>query len=323
MLASLRGRFTLRLASWARKRQGLDVTPLVLRARRLYILPTRAGLAFGLLLLVMLIAGLNYTNSLALLLTFVIGGFILVGMHECQRTLQGLELVQADIADCYAGDEGVVELHYVNPTAAPKRALQVRCGSERATAFELAPGALLTVPVNFQAPHRGRHPLPRLELASTAPFGLFRCWTWLHLPLEFLVYPQPAGSRPLPRALARVVGQARATAPGEDQWASLRPYQSGDNLRSIAWKAVARGAPLMVGQYEGAGGADHVLSFVGLEALELEIRLSQVCAWAQTCARLNAASALRLPGVELPLGRGAAHHMALLRALALYGVESP
>ena len=43
----------------------------------------------------MLIAGLNYSNSLALFLTFMVAGFVLVGMHECQRTLQGLELTQA------------------------------------------------------------------------------------------------------------------------------------------------------------------------------------------------------------------------------------
>ncbi len=52
-------------------------------------------MAFALLLFVMLLAGLNYSNSLALFLTFMLAGFMLVGMHECQRTLQGLELAQA------------------------------------------------------------------------------------------------------------------------------------------------------------------------------------------------------------------------------------
>lgn len=324
MLASLRGRLAERVARWARKRQGMDTLPVLLHSRRLYILPTRAGLAFAVLLFVMLIAGLNYTNSLALLLTFVLGSCILVGMHECQRTLQGLELVQAQVADCYAGIPGTLELHFANPARQARRALTIRTASAGASQFELAAGAQVVVQVGFMAPRRGRHALGRLELASTAPFGLFRCWTWLHLPLEALVYPQPAGIRPLPRSAdGRASRPFLGSSPGEDEWAGLRTYQAGDSPRGIAWKAWARGAPLMVGQYEGAGGNDHVLSFTGLEALDLEARLSQLCAWVRECARRDAVCALRLPGLEVPMGRGAAHTAALLRALALYGTDAP
>ncbi|MGH8179972.1 MAG: DUF58 domain-containing protein, partial [Steroidobacteraceae bacterium] len=78
-----------RAADWARRRQGPDRLPLRLARRRLYILPTRAGIAFAALLLTMLGAGLNYANSLALLLTFLLAGFALVAMHECHRNLLG------------------------------------------------------------------------------------------------------------------------------------------------------------------------------------------------------------------------------------------
>ena len=324
MFAALRRRLIERVARWARRRQGLDPLPLVLRAPRLYILPTRAGLGFALLLFVMLVAGLNYTNSLALFLTFMIAGTVLVGMHECQRTLQGLELVQAHAGDCHAGATGVLELRFYNAARQARRALTIRSGTAAVSEFALAPGATLTVRVAFDAARRGRLRLGRLELASTAPFGLFRCWAWLHLPLEVIVYPQPAGSRPLPNpTVGRAAPRAAASSPGEDEWLNLRAYQAGDSPRSIAWKAWARGAPLMVGQYAGSGGNDYLLSFAGLETLDLEARLSQLTAWINDCARLDAACELRLPGVELPLGRGAAQRTRLLRELALYGGEAP
>lgn len=298
--------------------------PLVLRSRRLYILPTRAGLVFALLLFVMLVAGLNYTNSLALLLTFTLAGFVLVGMHECQRTLQGLELVQAQAADHDAGTVGTLELRLANAARSARRALSVSTAQQPATRFDIDAGAQLTVYVVCGSRHRGRHRLGRLELASTAPFGLFRCWTWLYLPIDVIVYPQPLGSRALPQASEGRASQQSATnAAGEDEWAGLRAYQLGDSPRSIAWKVWARGAPLMVGQYAGTGGSDHLLSFAGLESLDLEARLSQLSNWVNACARLDAACALRLPGVELPLGRGAEHRAALLRALALYGAAPP
>ena len=40
-------------------------TAVVLTYRRLYILPTAGGLVFSLLLAVLLLAAINYTNSLA------------------------------------------------------------------------------------------------------------------------------------------------------------------------------------------------------------------------------------------------------------------
>jgi uncharacterized protein (DUF58 family) len=324
MFAALRLRTVERIARWARRRQGDDVAPLRLQARRLYILPTRAGYSAGLLLFVMLVAGLNYTNSLALLLTFVLAGFVLVGMHECQRTLQGLELTHVHVADCYAGRTGLLELRLANGARTPRRALTVRAAPEPATHFDLAAGAQLTVQLAHRCAWRGRHRIGRLELTSTAPFGLFRCWTWLHLPLEVIVYPHPLGTRPLPpAATGRTALLAASVAAGEDEWASLRAYQQGDSPRSIAWKTVARGGPFMVGQYAGAAGSDYRLSFAGLDSLDLEARLSQLCAWAEECARRGAACELDLPGARVPLGRGPQHHTRLLRALALYGPGAP
>ena len=55
----MRTRLRGRMARWIRKRQGPDSLPLTLARRRLYILPTRAGAGFGLLLVVMLVAGLD------------------------------------------------------------------------------------------------------------------------------------------------------------------------------------------------------------------------------------------------------------------------
>ena len=84
-----------RIAAWARRRQGLDVPPFLLHSRRIYILPSRLGLAFGTMLAVMLIAGINYGNSAAMFLTFLLGAFALVCMHQCHRNLLRLSFVSA------------------------------------------------------------------------------------------------------------------------------------------------------------------------------------------------------------------------------------
>ena len=70
-----------------------------------------------------------------------LAAFVLVGMHECQRTLNGLELVLAQAADCHAGGEGVVELRFLNRSSQGRHALAVRCPGARARHFDLDPGA--------------------------------------------------------------------------------------------------------------------------------------------------------------------------------------
>ena len=324
MPATLRVRLTERIARWARKRQGEDLLPVVLRARRLYILPTRAGYGAAVLLFVMLVAGLNYTNSLALLLTFLLAGFVLVGMHECQRTLLGLELISVHAPDCSAGEEGLLELRFANHAGSARRALAVRSAHSAPMPFELGPGEQLTVRARHRCDRRGRHRISRLELSSTAPFGLFRSWTWLYLPVEVLVYPRALGTRPLPPPLA---GRAAVNQPevirGDEEWTSLRAYQAGDSPRGIAWKIVARGGPYIVGQYTGSAGSDYRLELAALDSLNLEAALSQLRVWVDSCTRLGANCSVELAGSQLPAGRGPQHRTTLLRALALYGEPPP
>ena len=74
---------------WALRRQGPDVLPLRLAPRRIYILPTGTGWTFGLLIAAMFLAGMNYGNGLALLLTFWLAGFTLVAMIRTQRVSCG------------------------------------------------------------------------------------------------------------------------------------------------------------------------------------------------------------------------------------------
>src|ERR1700761_2428362 len=108
-----------RMAKWIRKRQGPDNLPLTLSRRRLYILPTRAGLGFTILLALMLVAGLNYANSTALFLTFLLGGFTLVTMHQCHRNLQGAQLITATAEPTFATRNATLTLTFANSSKSP------------------------------------------------------------------------------------------------------------------------------------------------------------------------------------------------------------
>ena len=152
------------------------------------------------------------------------------------------------------------------------------------------------------------------------PLGLFRAWTWLHLPLEadrVSGARRAAAAAGAPRTSRAAVRQ-RARVSGEEEWAWLRPLQEGDSPRSVAWKAYARGAPLLVAHYDAPAGAHRLLDFAPLQALPLEQRLSQLAQWVLDCERLGETYALLLPQRSLPAGHGLAQQRACLEALALY-----
>ncbi len=307
------------LARWARARQGEDAIPLMLRSRRIYILPTGTGLAGALLLFLMLLAGLNYNNSLALLLCFLLCGVVLVSMHECHRMLSGLKLLRAQADSTFSGRQGQLLLLFENPHARPRSGLTIRHAPCAPATFELPATATLAVPVAYQAGNRGRQRMERLELSSRAPLGLFRAWTWLHLPLTAIIYPAPQGTLPLPSCGEQPSrAERRARASGEEEWAWLRPFRDSDPPRSVAWKAFARGGPLMVAHYDAPAGRHRTLDYARLTALAPERRLSQLAQWVLECERLGERYALQLPERTVPAGHGLAQRRACLEALAVY-----
>ena len=308
-----------RAADWARRRQGPDRLPLTLARRRLYILPTRAGIAFGALLLTMLGAGLNYANSLALLLTFLLAGFALVAMHECHRNLLGLALLEAAAAPLFAGSAGALRLTLENPSGRAHYRIRVAVANEAAMVLDLPAGSRGQLALPIRASRRGLQRIDRLRVSSSHPFGLFRAWTWVHAPITVIVYPRPTGSLPLPADRgARSGTYPRGTA-GADEWLGLRPFRDGDSPRQVAWKAYAREAPLLVKEYSSSGSPLRLLSLEDARQADTEARLEQLTRWIVDAEAGGDLYGLELPGERIPAHRGPDHRHKCLLALALYG----
>ncbi len=311
------------MAAWFKKRQGTDVLPITLQRRRVYILPTRVGIAYGVLLLLMLIAGLNYANSLALLITFLLAGLALVAMHACHRNLLGLGVVELSSQDSFAGAQADLRLRLANPTALPRVAIALDGPGQAAVVSTVPANGDSVATLHKATPVRGALPIGRLRLMTTWPFGLFRAWTWLHLADEITVYPRPEGQRPLPLAAGTSGGSAPRQSGDADEWATLRPFRDGDSPRQVAWKAYARGAPLLVKEYTASGSAERLFEFASLAGLDTEARLSQLARWVVNAAADGERFGLVLPQRRIDLDQGQVHRRRCLRALARFGSEAP
>ena len=316
----LRERLRQRAAEWAQRRQGPDTLPVRLGRRRLYILPTRAGMAFGALVVTMLIAGLNYADSLALWFAFLLAGFALVAMHECHRNLLDVSLLEAAAAPLFAGSAGTLRLTLENAASRLARyRVQAAVADEAPIALDLPAGGRRQIALPIRARRRGLQRIDRLRVSSSHPFGLFRVWTWVHAPIEVIVYPQATGSLPLPADSGTRAGPWPRGTSGADEWLGLRPFRDGDSPRQVAWKAYAREAPLLVKEYSSAGAPLRMLSLEAAGQTDIESRLAQLSRWIVDAEAAGELYGLALPGERIPPYRGPVHRHRCLSALALYG----
>jgi uncharacterized protein (DUF58 family) len=301
-----------RLRQWALRRQGVDKLPTTLAARRIYILPTGHGWLFAALILVTFIAGMNYGNGLALLLAFWLAGFAIVAMIQTQRTLAGATLRSAIAQPAFAGSAVALSLH-----ASAVTDLQLTNADNTASSAEHTDPGSDELRLLLMARQRGHWHAPVLRLESRAPFGLFRTWTWLQLDVRTIVYPRPVGERQIPESCGEDGGALQNTNE-QDELAWLRDFREGDSPRQVAWKAYARGAPLLVREYRGYAAAARDFDYATLNPLPPEERLSQLCRWVCDAAQRNEGWTLHLPGQPPLAGSGSAHRDLCLTRLALF-----
>lgn len=307
-----------RLAAWVRRRQGLDTLPVTLERRRLYILPTRGGVAFGALVFVMLLAGLNYSNSLALFLTFLLAAFALVVMQQCHRNLLGVSVVAASAPAVFAARAAAVQVTLADTTAVARFALEAALDAGAPVAGEVPPGARLRLNLPVPPHPRGVVRIERIRISSQHPFGLFRAWTWVHTPIEVLVYPAPVGRRPPPAQPAQRPGRRAHDGSDVDEWRGLRAFRDGDSPRQVDWKAYAREAPLLVKEYQPAG-SDLLRFDLAQVPGDTEARLSQLARWIVDAEARGDRYGLDLPQVRLLPEHGPQHRHRCLAALARFG----
>jgi uncharacterized protein (DUF58 family) len=319
----LRERLGRPIAAWARRRTGRDRSPVLLDRRRIYILPTRLGLVYGLMLFTMLLAGLNYANNLALALTFILAAAGWVAMHECYRNLAGLSVVSEDARAPFAGHAASLRYTLVAKDGRQRQDIELGIGPARAVAAvnpSATPAAAL---IEFPCPRRGRLILPRMVVESRYPLGIFRAWSWLHFDQQLLVYPAPAAHPPArPPAIPDGSSRSADTARGDEDVADLRTYRRGDALRRVAWKAYARGGALLVRELSGTGGKPPYFDLATVAGADLESRLSALCRLVVDAAARGDVFGLRLGDEEVQHGSGPSHLSRCLEALAVYGLPA-
>ena len=321
-ISRLRATVADRVQRWARRRQGPDHAPLTLDRRRIYILPTKFGVVYGIMTFVMLLGSMNYNNSLGFALTFLLVGLGLVAMHHCHRNLAGLVIGHVQAGEAFAGGALKLAVGCENPGAVARFGLRFECRDAVADVAHVAPAAPALATLELPTESRGMLLIDRISVSTGFPLGLFRAWSWIYLPVEAVIYPKATGNQSPPPSLETDRGTLGLMHRGDEDFRGFRSYHPGDSPRHIAWKALARGAPLLVKDHAGATRAPLIFDLDQVQGRDLESRLSQLCRWIVTADLQLNPFGLALPGERIAPPSGARHRRRCLKALALFGTES-
>lgn len=308
-------------AFWHRltRRDRPETGPVRLGRRRVYIVPSRSGVLFALVLLAMLIGSINYQNSLAFVLTFLLTGLAVVSMIHAARNLYGLKLHGGHARPVFAGGTARFPLNLDNTGRPARYAVKAMMDDQPPITIDLPENGGQWIELYHKAPRRGYLNAGRITLYTRYPLGLFHAWSYINLSMRCLVYPHPDDSRGLPPESLQEYGNIGDQGRGSDDFTSLRNYHPGDSLRHIHWKALAREQGLMTKQFGGGTTEELWLDWEHLGQLNQEGRLSRLTHWVLEADRLGLAYGVRLPDKEIPLSNGENHRRRCLESLALFG----
>jgi len=298
--------------------------PVRLDRRRIYILPTASGLFFGLLLAAMLLGALNFNNNPGLLLALLLAGAAQVSLIAAHLQLSGLRVDAVAAEPVPAGTPLCLRIALACNDDRPRVGLCLTIDADTPAPVVHVPLLQRAVTAELPLPthRRGLLAMPRLRLSTVQPLGLARAWSYVWPQQTLLVYPAPEPYAPPLPMRSRGDGPPHPDRAGEDPH-HLREYRPGDARRTIAWKPSARHHQLLVRDAEQPRGAELMLDWQDTAGLPYEHRIRRLARWVDEAEQSGLRYGLHLPGhASIPVGQGAAHRHACLRALAILPLES-
>jgi uncharacterized protein (DUF58 family) len=297
-------RFNQWILDRVRQKRGSPELPFTLEYRHIYVMPTKFGFWFGVLLALTAVGGLNFNNNMALMLGFLLASIAQMTSLLAYRNLSGMTLLGFRAPPVFAGQKALFIVLLKNPENRLRFTVQVVSG-ESSDCTDIKPQATGRLELEQMTGRRGWMELDPFRIENKYPLGLFRAWSVIIPQARCLVYPAPAlNPPPLPKAGRGDYGVARA---GEGEHLhGLREYQPGDPLRRIAWRTSARHQKLYSRIMESPSAEACEFNWYLMGGGATEEKLSILAAWI-----------LRAERQQLPY-MGEEHRDACLKILALF-----
>ena len=316
MIGRLINNFNNRWETWVRKRS-LPGSQQVIDTRNLYILPTAFGWAYGVLVVMLLIGGINYQNNMIFLLTFMLALIGMVSACEAHGNILNLKIKFIAADDTFAGSETRASILF-SADQQSRFGLYAKFKNQRNTHLGHIPidEATFSIPVTQLT--RGYFPLPPLIISSVYPFGIFRVWSYVFFDEHVYVYPLAKETGYWPPPDNNEQGN-KSHSVGDDEYYDLKSVETPwADPKLIAWKIAAKGQGWFIKRMHSHEVDYWLFKLSNLTGHDIELKLSHLCYWLQTAEANNKIYALDINDTIIPYSHGKEHLQQCLRQLAVY-----
>ncbi len=321
------GHLRQRWETWLQKRSPYDIETRFSH-QNLYILPTRLGRLFLLVIAVLFVGAANFGNSLIYALAYWLLSLLILNFLFTYKNVSGLVLRVETLQHAFVDDAVGAVISLCSDGAKSSYSICLSRDDEPAEetrVLDVAAHQRPHVQLSWTAQHRGYQPMARITISSTFPLGLARVWGFAYLKAEPVAFPKPIQSV---RMDFRHADQAHGDIDhdmhkGSTDFYALREFQPGDSYKHIHWPSFTKSDAPLVKTFVDYRGEETWLRWAQFEGLEVEARLCHLSYLLDVMETAQQPYGLDMPNGCLELGVGPAQRESGFMLLALYGQAEP
>ena len=286
-----------------------------------YIWPSKEGYFLLTVVILMMIGATNYQNNLAFLLTFLLVGLGLVTIVFTYKNLQGIEFALVRPGEVFAGQKLPVSVSLKSTTNKKHFSIGVGLTKKDVWLVDVPEKNYSKVTLEIETSKRGQLTLPRLTATSQFPFGWLTTWGYFAFKQSIIVFPTPIEPAILEKQDSGQETDEGLKTQGSDDLYGLRPYQQGEPLTRVDWKAYARERGMFIREFVNYQSTQLCFNWQDFPGVADELRISYLTYLVLDAASQNLHYSLELPDKSIDFDDGESHRIKCLSALALFRTD--
>ena len=272
---------------------------------RVFILPTRFGVYFIIIIFILFLMSLSYGHSLAISATFVFVSIVVISIVYTNYNIYGVDIKEERSNKSFFNNDDF-QIFLYNEWSRPRPDIEIevtlRSLHEKRELTYIGATSLLSrmdssvrlKSLTSSKSRRGVYHMERIKVSTAFPFGLFRSWKYLE-PLSeqstVYIFPNPLE----PQVKGEIVTnsgnklkdqvdnskQAKRlvtrSGVGTENFYEHSPYRDSGGIKRIDWKIYSRTHELFEKHYEDEHKNRYLLDRKNFQSYPLELQMSYLC----------------------------------------------
>jgi uncharacterized protein (DUF58 family) len=276
---------------------------------RIYIVPTRYGFLYGIVLFFLVSLATVFNSTECLIASAILVTFGVMCMHQTHTNIAQLAIRAVESQSGFAKEKIFFRLEIINK--GPTTSFSINIFED---VIDIPAREKSTQSLAIQPSPRGRYSLDTIKISSTYPLGLFYSWKWHDVDLLYYVYPALGISE----NFLLHSNNSHSDLESRDDFIGHRDYVVGDSAHHIDWKAQARKQKLLIKLFESTSTEASLFNWNKVPGGDTEEKLSLLSRAIFECYKVQKPFGLIMPDINLPVESSQAHYESALKILATF-----